>query len=129
MEAAARRYASPSRNFVRARIVLYAAEGLGNNEIATRLDTPRQVASKRHKPFHEQRLASLGDLPQGGRSPAFPPEVVVAVKALACELPATADVPLAHWSCPDLARAAVEIYFSVIQRNLLTLNDFGSPLW
>jgi DDE superfamily endonuclease len=34
--------------------------------------------------------------------------VVVAVKALACELPATAGVPLARWHCPDLARAAVD---------------------
>jgi len=33
---------------------------------------------------------------------------VVAVKALACELPTTADAPLARWHCPDLARAAVE---------------------
>jgi hypothetical protein len=35
---------------------------------------------------------------------------VVAVKALACELPAKADPPqpLARWHCPDLARAAVE---------------------
>ena len=34
--------------------------------------------------------------------------MVVAVKALACELPATTGVPLARWHCPDLARAAVE---------------------
>ncbi len=40
--------------------------------------------------------------------PVFPPDVVVAVKALACELPTTADAPLARWHCPDLARAAVE---------------------
>jgi hypothetical protein len=33
---------------------------------------------------------------------------VVAVKALACELPTTTGVPLARWHCPDLARAAVE---------------------
>jgi hypothetical protein len=38
----------------------------------------------------------------------FPPDVVVAVKALACELPTTAGVPLARWHCPDLARTAVE---------------------
>ena len=37
----------------------------------------------------------------------FPPEVVIAVKALACELPATTGVPLARWHCPDLARQAV----------------------
>jgi DDE superfamily endonuclease len=34
--------------------------------------------------------------------------VIVAVKALACELPATAGVPLSRWHCPDLARAAVD---------------------
>jgi hypothetical protein len=33
---------------------------------------------------------------------------MVAVKALACELPAKAGKPLARWQCPDLARAAVE---------------------
>jgi hypothetical protein len=33
---------------------------------------------------------------------------VVAVKALACELPAASGRPLARWQCPDLARAAVE---------------------
>jgi hypothetical protein len=37
-----------------------------------------------------------------------PPDVVVAVKALACELPAKAGKPLARWQCLDLARAAVE---------------------
>src|SRR5439155_19970098 len=35
------------------------------------------------------------------------PEVVVAVKALACERPAQSGVPLARWHCPDLARAVV----------------------
>jgi hypothetical protein len=34
--------------------------------------------------------------------------VVVAVKALACELPAASGAPLARWHCPDLARAAVQ---------------------
>jgi len=73
LEASARRYTSPYREVVRAKIVLYAAEGLGNDEIAARLDTPRQVVSKWRKRFHEQRLAGLDDLPRGGRPPAFPP--------------------------------------------------------
>jgi hypothetical protein len=34
--------------------------------------------------------------------------VVVAVKALACELPTNTGTPLARWQCPDLARTAVE---------------------
>jgi transposase len=46
--------------------VLYAAEGLGNHEIAARLDTPRQVVSKWRKRFFDQRLAGLTDLPRGG---------------------------------------------------------------
>ncbi len=73
LEATARRYTSPYREVVRARIVLYAADGLGNDEIAARLDTPRQVVSKWRKRFCSQRLAGLRDLPRGGRPPAFPP--------------------------------------------------------
>jgi len=42
----------------------------------------------------------------GGR-PFFPPEVVVQVKALACELPAELDLPLSHFSRQDLAREAM----------------------
>jgi DDE superfamily endonuclease len=34
--------------------------------------------------------------------------VVVAIRALACELPSSTGVPLARWQCPDLARAATE---------------------
>jgi transposase len=73
LESAARRYTSPYREVVRARIVLYAAEGLGNDEIAARLATPRQVVSKWRKRFADQRLAGLGDLPRGGAAPGLSP--------------------------------------------------------
>ena len=53
--------------------MLYAADGLGNDEIAARLDTPRQVVSKWRKRFFEHRLAGLTDLPRGGRPPSFSP--------------------------------------------------------
>jgi transposase len=75
-----------------------AAEGLRNDRIAVRLDTTRQAVSKWCKRFHEQRLAGLDDLPRVGRPPDVPPDVVVATKALACELPATSGVPLARLS-------------------------------
>ncbi len=39
--------------------------------------------------------------------PAFPPSVVVAVKALACELPGRCGVPLARWSRTELQRAVL----------------------
>src|SRR5439155_21637013 len=50
--------------------------------------------------------ASRNSLGAGGR-PAFPPRVVVAVKALACELPAQRGLPLARWSLSELQRAVV----------------------
>jgi hypothetical protein len=46
LEEAARRYTSPYWDVIRAKIVLYAARNLSNDEIAHRLDTPRQVVSK-----------------------------------------------------------------------------------
>src|SRR6186713_3665228 len=73
LEGRARRYTSPYSDVVRARIVLYAAEGLGNDEIAARLDTPRQVVSKWRKRFYDERLVGLADLPRGGRPPRFFP--------------------------------------------------------
>ena len=73
LEGRARSYTSPYSDVVRAKIVLYAAEGLGNDEIAARLDTPRQVVSKWRKRFHEQRLPGLADQPRGGRPPSFSP--------------------------------------------------------
>jgi len=39
-----------------------------------------------------------------GGPPAFPPRVVIAVKALACELPRDAGLPLSRYSIPDLKR-------------------------
>ena len=76
LEARARRYTSSYAQVIRTKIVLMAAEGLRNDQIAARLDTPRQVVSKWRKRFYEQRLAGLDDLPRVGRPPAFPPDVV-----------------------------------------------------
>jgi transposase len=39
---------------------------------------------------------------------AFPPSVIVEIKALACELPARRGLPLAHWSLSELRREAME---------------------
>lgn len=73
LAARVRAYTSPYRDVIRAKIVLMAAQGLDNEEIARRLDTPRQVVSKWRKRFFEEGLAGLDDLPRGGRPPAFPP--------------------------------------------------------
>lgn len=56
-----------------------------------------------------------------GVRPVFPPEVVVQVKALACELPAESGLPLSKFSRQDLVRA-------VIQRGI-TAQISGTTIW
>lgn len=73
LQSRARRYTSPYVDVVRAKLVLLAAEGLRNDEIAARLDTKRQIVSKWRKRFYESGLAGLDDLPRTGRPPDFPP--------------------------------------------------------
>jgi len=53
--------------------------------------------------------ASPGSMPSRGAAgrPAFPPDVIVAVKALACELPTRCGVPLGQWSRAELQRAGL----------------------
>lgn len=73
LEAMARRYTSPYRDVIRAKIVLYAAEGLPNDVIAARLDTPRQIVSKWRKRFFQSRLPGLDEQPRGGAPARFSP--------------------------------------------------------
>ena len=73
LEARVRKYTLPYRDVVRAQMVLLAAQGLGNDEIASRLNSRREVVSMWRKRFFEQRLAGLEERPRRGRPPAFPP--------------------------------------------------------
>jgi len=74
LEARARRYTSPYRNVIRAKIILLAARGLSNDLIASRLDTPRQIVSKWRKRFSLARLPGLEEQPRGGRPARFSPQ-------------------------------------------------------
>jgi len=73
LESLVRQYTSPYCDVIRAKIVLLAAEGLSNNVIASRLDTPRQIVSKWRKRFSLARLPGLEDEPRGGRKARFSP--------------------------------------------------------
>jgi Winged helix-turn helix len=61
------------REVLRAKIVLLAAEGLDNAEIARRLGTTREAVSRWRKRFHEERLQGLEDRPRSGRPRRFSP--------------------------------------------------------
>jgi len=69
----AAKYTSPYFQVLRAKMILLAAQGCSNDEIAARLDTRRKVVSMWRKRFCEARLAGLDELPRPGRPRAFPP--------------------------------------------------------
>lgn len=73
LENDAQKYTSPYYRVVRAKIVLYAAQDMRNDEIGKRLDLPRQIVSKWRKRFFEKRLAGLEDETRQGRPPVFSP--------------------------------------------------------
>ena len=74
LESITRQYTSPYCDVIRAKIVLLASQGLSNEVIASRLDTPRQIVSKWRKRFCQARLPGLEDEPRGGRQARFSPQ-------------------------------------------------------
>ena len=69
----ANKYTLPYFSVSRAKMILLAAQGLSNDEIANRLDTPRKVVSMWRKRFFEERLPGLEERPRHGRPSIFPP--------------------------------------------------------
>ncbi len=73
LSARAVRYTLPYFQVLRAKIILLAAEGLSNDEIAGRLDTRREVVSMWRKRFFHERLRGLEERSRPGRPRAFSP--------------------------------------------------------
>jgi len=63
----------PFRVVQRARLILYAAEGIADKEIALRCGCHPQVVSKWRRRFCEQGIEGLKDQPRAGRPRRFPP--------------------------------------------------------
>ena len=61
------RYTLPYFEVVRAKMILRAALGIDNDEIAARLDTRREVVSQWRKRFFTDRLAGLDERARPGR--------------------------------------------------------------
>lgn len=94
---------TPARQVLRARIVLLAAEGLMNQEIAERLGTAKKTVSLWRTRFADRRLAGIErDAPRPGRKPVIPRATVRKILDLTTrETPAGAT----HWSTRSMARA------------------------
>jgi hypothetical protein len=66
-------YTLPHKVVVRAKMILYAADGQPTAEIARRLETAPRVVGRWRKRFFEERLAGLEDRERAGRPRRFPP--------------------------------------------------------
>jgi hypothetical protein len=71
----AAKYTLPYFEVIRSKIILLAAAGLSNDQIAARLDTRREVVSMWRKRFFEHRLAGLDERSRPGRPRVCPPRV------------------------------------------------------
>lgn len=73
LERRAAKVTLPYRDVQRAKLVLYAAAGLSNVEIADRLEMCTKVVGQWRRRFAADRLAGLSDQARSGRPRRFPP--------------------------------------------------------
>ena len=101
LEAWARRRSSAQALALRSRIVLAAAEGPNNTEIAARLQIAVSSVRKWRNRFAEQRLDGLSDEPRPGRPRTITDEQVDAVITTTLE---STPRDATHWSTRSMAR-------------------------
>jgi transposase len=101
LQAWTRRRTSAQALAMRSRIVLLAADGLNNTEIAARLDLAVSSVRKWRKRFVEQRLDGLTDEPRPGRPRTVTDEQVEEVIVRTLE---SAPKDATHWSTRSMAR-------------------------
>jgi transposase len=99
----ARGHKTAHRDRQRAQIVLLAARAWPTAVIARRLGITEDTARKWRGRFAARGLPGLADLPRTGAPRRISELERAEVCALACQLPAATGVPLARWSCPELA--------------------------
>jgi transposase-like protein len=89
----------------RARIVLRAADGARNIDIAAELGIARHTAQHWRDRFAAERLGGLADRPHRPPPRRYGPERQAAIVLLACRPPAELGwAGQTHWSVVDLAR-------------------------
>jgi transposase len=101
LEAWSRRRSSAQALAVRSRIVLAAADGLNNTEIAARLGIHRNVAGKWRQRFAEYRLDGLTDEPRPGQPRKITDAQVEEVIVKTLE---STPKDATHWSTRSMAR-------------------------
>jgi hypothetical protein len=108
LEAVVRRATAPQRDAFRARVVLLAARGYNNTQIAQELSCTRKTARKWRNRYADSGRAGLADKPRPGRPRIYPDSTRALVTAIACELPANRGLPLSRLSSADIHDQAVQ---------------------
>ena len=112
LEGLSRRHKTGQQLADRARIVLRAADGLNNSEIARELSLePDTVRLWRRRWLALSGVASvelevgdrLADAPRSGTPARITAEQVARIVALACEAPGESGRPVSQWSTTELA--------------------------
>jgi putative transposase len=112
-----RRHSTPQQLAVRARIIIQAADGQNNCQIARALDLDVETVRLWRSRWLGLQAASLDDLPvidrltdapRAGRPTTITPEQHCQIIALACDLPATTGRPISQWTGRELADAIIE---------------------
>jgi putative transposase len=112
-----RRPSSTQQHVVRARIILLAGEGVGQQQIVDRLQVDRKTvyhwrtrwvaaqdrlvaveAEEDDIALSKALLASLSDAPRCGAPATYSAEVICQLIAVACEEPETCGYPVSHWT-------------------------------
>lgn len=102
LEQQARDRSMAARAAVRFRIVLLAADGLQNKQIAQRLNVAARTAALWRQRFLEKGLDGLAcDAPRPGRRPSITPEIAAALIAKSRQ---SAPSDSGHWSTRSMAR-------------------------
>lgn len=107
-----KRHTTPQQLALRARLILAAADGLNNAQVAHQeavsVDTARHWRTRwlesRSVALRELSVKErLADAPRSGKPPTITDEQVCQIVALACEAPAQSGRPITHWSGREIA--------------------------
>lgn len=114
-------HTSSQRDVLRANIVLYAAQGFWNWEIANMLDVSCNCVSKWRRRYSKMGMGGLKDSPRSGTPRTYTEEDIIKIINVACTTP----VGQTHWTLRSLAdqlKDDVGISFKHLQRILKDLD-------
>jgi transposase len=106
LEQMLRRGKHSARRLTRARILLKAADGLRDSEIAEAVETSQPTIERTRKRFAEVKLGALDERPRPGKKPVLDERDQARLIAEACS---TAPGGREHWTLQLLADRVVEL--------------------